>query len=148
MIVFSLSILVTAAFLVIQALVLTKSKHAFVAKSWRRHATASAKKLILENAWHTAFQITSDLAEAFGTVRTLADLLAGIKAPDIRLKMDRDRINAVLKSVLANNQFFWQYTRVGSKMPWMEWMTVMPIRPTTMTADAFYLTGHALPITE
>jgi methyl-accepting chemotaxis protein len=106
MAVFGISIMVTAVILLIQGVVLTKSKEAFVSESSKRHAVAGAKNLILEKARHTSFQITSDLGAAFGTVRMIADMFAGIKMPDIQLKIDRDRINGILKTVLARNNAF------------------------------------------
>ena len=106
LVVFGISILVTGMILLVQGVMLAKRKDAFVAESSKQHAIASAKSLILEKARHTAFQVSSELGTSFGTVRMIADMFAGIKAPDIKLKMDRDRINGILKTVLTKNPSF------------------------------------------
>ncbi len=87
-------------------LLAARSSGAYIERSSRESATESAREIILKNAKAVSFEIDAGLEVALDSARTMADVFAGIKDPAVNLRMDRKRINGILKSLLANNPTF------------------------------------------
>ncbi len=93
------------AFCVI-GLISAKRNGDYIEQSSRETATESAGKIILKNAQAVSFEIDAALEVALDTARTMADVFSGVKNPDVSLRMDRKRMNGVLKTVLVKNETF------------------------------------------
>jgi len=78
----------------------------FVTDSLSDFAARAAKEQLIEKSRAVAFEIKSELDVALDAARTLADVFSGIKDEGIQLKVDRDRINGILRSILDQNKTF------------------------------------------
>jgi methyl-accepting chemotaxis protein len=105
-IIFGLCLLVTVGAVMIYGAVTTKNTETFVTNSSSEFATTVAKDQLLEKARAIAFEIDAELEVALDTARILADVLSGIKDQSINLNIDRDKINAILRSALIKNETF------------------------------------------
>ncbi len=78
----------------------------FILQSTGDYAEASVKKFLLEKAQVTGGHIKAELEVAMDAARTLADVFAGVKDKEILLRMDREKISGILKSLLIKNKSF------------------------------------------
>ena len=104
--VFGLCFLIVAGSLVTYGIISGRNTEVFVSKSSEAFATAAAEKYILERARGAGFYIRSELEVALDAARTLTNVLSGIRDEGINLKIDRNRINGVLRNVLMKNENF------------------------------------------
>ena len=105
-IIFGLCLLVTVGTVMIYGAFTTKNTEIFVTNSSSEFATTAAKDQLLEKARAIAFEIDAELEVALDTARILADVLSGIKDQNVNLNIDRDKINAILRSALIKNEMF------------------------------------------
>ncbi len=106
MVIVSLCMVLAIGALLAIGAVAAKKSGAYIAQSSGESATKAAGEIILKNAKAVSFEIDAALEVALDAARTMADLFAGIKDPDINLRMDRKRINGILKSLLIKNPTF------------------------------------------
>jgi len=106
MFVFGICLLLIICVVMIFGIYFSKKTNHFMLETMTLTETESAKKQLLANAHAAGFEIKAELEVALDSARTLADLLSGIKDKEIGLKIDRDRINAILRGLLAKNESF------------------------------------------
>ncbi len=104
--IFGLCLLITVGAVVVYGIVSTRNTEKFVTDSSNKVAAAAAKELLLEKARVMGFSIQVELEAALDAARTLADVLSGTKDENINMAIDRDRINAMLRTVLERNETF------------------------------------------
>ncbi len=104
--IFGLCMLITVAALVMYGVVSANNTERFVIRSSREFATVAAQEHLLEKAKAISARVQVELEVALGAARTLSDMLSGIKDRNIKLKIDRGRINGVLRSMLVRNEMF------------------------------------------
>jgi methyl-accepting chemotaxis protein len=68
--------------------------------------TDAVQNLLLEKARSVGLDIKGFFENAMSSARTTAKILSGIRDPNVNLKMDRKRINFMLKGLLQNNETF------------------------------------------
>lgn len=78
----------------------------FVAETSRATLTAMTQELLLKKAQALAMTIEAELEVAMDAGRTIADMLAGIKDPQIQLTLEREQINKMLHGTLQRNPSF------------------------------------------
>lgn len=105
-VIFSACLLSIIAGLVIYGIIGSKKIETFMLESLIPLAAESAKKQLVTNANAIGFEIKAELEVALDSARTLADVFSGIKDKNINLKIDRDRINGILRGVLTKNKSF------------------------------------------
>ncbi len=104
--IFGLCLLLTVGAVMVYGIVSTKNTETFATNLSSEFATAAAKELLLEKASAIAFEFDTELEVALDTARVLANVLSGIKDQSVHLNIDRDRINAILRSALVGNEIF------------------------------------------
>ncbi|RLC16574.1 MAG: hypothetical protein DRI57_11030 [Deltaproteobacteria bacterium] len=105
-VVFGMCLLSVIGVLMIYGVVSGKKTQTFMLDSITASATDAAKKQILANARAAGLEIKAELEVALDSARILADVLSGIRDKDINLKIDRDRINGILRGALTRNESF------------------------------------------
>ncbi len=95
-------LLVTAGIIIVYAA--TEMKN--TAESTREKAAAEAENYAVAIAKQHANYIRAELDAAINSARILAQMLSGIKDEEVGLKLDRDKVNGILKMVLAQNPHF------------------------------------------
>lgn len=105
-VVFGACLLSVIGVLVTYGLFSGKKTQTFMLNSVMVSATDAAEKQLLANGRAAGFKIRAKLEMALDSARTLADVLSGIKDKDINLKIDRERINGILRGVLTRNKSF------------------------------------------
>lgn len=104
--IFGLCLLIAIGTGVMYGIISTKNTRDFITKSSSTYANETAKELLREKANAIGYYIEVELEVALDTARTLADMLSGIKDPDVNLNIDRDRINGILRSIVEKNDTF------------------------------------------
>lgn len=105
-IVFGLCLLVAIGVVAIYGIISYNNTTELVINSSSEIATSTAKALLGEEAKSISYSIRIELESALDTTRTLADVLSGIKDLNVDLRIDRQKINGILRSVLVRNQTF------------------------------------------
>ena len=106
MVIVSLCMVLAIGALLVIGVMAARKSGAYIARSSGENAKTAAGEIILNNARAVSFEIDTALEVALVSARNMADLFAGIKDPDINLRMDRKRINGTLKSLLIKNPSF------------------------------------------
>ena len=106
MVIVSLCMILAIGALLVIGVMASRKSGAYIARSSGTSATKAAGEIILKNAKAVSFEVESTLEAALDAARTTADLFAGIKDPNIKLRMDRKRLNGILKSILIKNPTF------------------------------------------
>lgn len=110
-VVFGVCVILTAGAIVAYNLASTASTIRFVSETSSEAATHAAKDILKEKATAVGYLLKAKLESALYAARNLSQFLSGVKDPDLRLDIDRDRVNGILKALLKNNpQFFAVYT--------------------------------------
>ncbi len=87
-----------------------KNTSTFMLKSLNESATESAKNHVFNSAQATGNHIIAEFEAALNSARTLAYMFSAVRDV-LNLKMDRDQIDGVLRSVVVkNNQFAGAYS--------------------------------------
>ncbi|QTA87377.1 methyl-accepting chemotaxis protein [Desulfonema magnum] len=105
-VVFGMCLLSVIGILMILGIVSDKKAQTAMLDTMTTDAMSDAKKQLLANAYAAGFEIKAELEVALDSARTLADLFSGIKDKEINLRIDRDRINGILRGVLTRNKSF------------------------------------------
>ncbi len=103
---FGISLLILMGTQLGYSLYSTLNMETMITQSTSRYSTEKATQELSAKAEAVAFHIKAELEVALDSARTLADMLAGIKDPQINLKIDRKRINDILRSLLIRNPTF------------------------------------------
>jgi len=103
---FGACLLLTIATIIGYSVLAARSTETFVTQTATDSASEEVKTKILAQANAVTFEIQGYMSTAMATARTLRDMLAGIKDPSINLKLDRNRINSILRSTLQQNPDF------------------------------------------
>lgn len=82
-----------------------KNTSTFMLKSLNESATESAKNHVFDSARATGNQIKAEFEAALNSARTLAYMFSAVRDV-LNLKMDRDQIDGVLRSVVVKNTQF------------------------------------------
>ncbi len=106
MVIVSLCMVLAIGALLAIGVMAARKNGAYIAQSSGESATKAAGEIILKNAKAVSFEIDAAMEVALDAARTMADVFAGIKDPDVNLRMDRKRINGILKSLLTKNSTF------------------------------------------
>ena len=110
-VVFGICVILTAGAIVVYNLASTASTIRFVSETSSEAATQAAKDILKEKATAVGYLLKAKLESALYTARNLSQFLYGVKDPDLKLDINRDRVNGILKAVLKSNpQFFAVYT--------------------------------------
>ncbi|MDM8523708.1 methyl-accepting chemotaxis protein [Desulfococcaceae bacterium HSG8] len=105
-VVFGVCLLSVIGVLVIYGIVSGKRIQTFMLDSMTASAADAAEKQLLANARAAGFEIKAELEIALDSARTLADVFSGVRDKDINLKIDRERINKILRGLLTRNKSF------------------------------------------
>ncbi|GAK49031.1 methyl-accepting chemotaxis protein [Candidatus Moduliflexus flocculans] len=105
-ILFGACLLLTVGAVIVYNVIAARSTEKFVTGTTITLSSEELKMEILAQANAVAFEIQGYMNIAMATSRTLRDMLAGIKDPSINLKLDRNRINSILRSTLQQNPNF------------------------------------------
>jgi methyl-accepting chemotaxis protein len=105
-VIFGLCLLIAIGTVVGYEMLATQNTAEFVAQSSSEVATATAKNLFVEKARALKYDIAGELEVALDATQTMANVLSGIKDQHVNLNIDRDRITAILRSVLSRNETF------------------------------------------
>ncbi len=94
--------------IITSAITVIYSANAMIARTKiaRENAIKNAKEYAGTVSREYANHIRAELEVALDTARTLAYALSGIKNEKIRLEIDRDNVNGILKTVLSQNKNF------------------------------------------
>jgi methyl-accepting chemotaxis protein len=103
---FGACLLLTVAAVVVYGVMAARSTEKVVTNSATTTTTEEINGQILAQAHAVSFEIQGQLDAALASARMLADMLAGIKDPAVNLKLDRTRINNILRSTLQRNPAF------------------------------------------
>ncbi|MDM8550478.1 methyl-accepting chemotaxis protein [Desulfobacterales bacterium HSG2] len=106
MVLFGVCLLTIIGVIVIYGIFSGKRTYGFMSDSMTDSAVAAAEKQLLANAHAAGFEIKAELEAALDSARTLADVFSGVRDKDIKLRIDRDRINGILRGVLTKNEKF------------------------------------------
>ncbi len=110
---FGLCLLLTVAAILGYGAMSSQSQGAFIADRTTESATKAAKDQLHEAAKAIASEIDAELEVALDAARTLADVFSGVKDDKVRLQIDRERMNGILRMVLERNASF-----VGTYTGW------------------------------
>lgn len=103
---FGVCFLAIVAALMLYTFIAARGTERFVTETSRAALTEVTQELLFKKAQALAMTIEAELEVAMDAGRTLADVLAGIKDPQIQLKVDREQINKMLLSTLQRNSTF------------------------------------------
>ncbi len=104
--IFGLCFLAAVGSFIAYGVIAAKGAQHFISRTSLEFAGEGANELILEKARRIAADIRVELEDAFSTAQTLADIAAGIIDPNIALRIDRERLDAILYTILDNNPNF------------------------------------------
>lgn len=105
-ILFGACLVLTVGAVIVYNVIAARSTEKFVTGTTITLSSEELKMEILAQANAVAFEIQGYMNIAMATSRTLRDMLAGIKDPSVNLKLDRNRINSILRSTLQQNPNF------------------------------------------
>jgi methyl-accepting chemotaxis protein len=110
-IIFGVCILLTVGAVVAYNVVTNASTIRFVSQASSRATTQAAEALLKEKATSVGYLLETELKSALDSARILSQFLSAAKDPELKLAIDRDRANGILKSLLKNDpEFFAVYT--------------------------------------
>ena len=101
-----LCLLMTAGSILIYDLIAARKNKNFVQTSLQTVFTETARQQLTASARAIGFKIKAEMEAALDTARTMANVFGGTKAKTINLKIDRDRANSILRSLLVKNKKF------------------------------------------
>ncbi|MBF0120496.1 MAG: hypothetical protein HQK79_16795 [Desulfobacterales bacterium] len=105
-VIFGLCIFLTSITILMYGWISNQKLQRFILNSSTEIAINNAKQLFMSSAESCGFVIKAELEVALDSARTLAHVLSGIKDKNINLKIDRDRVIGLLKSVIEKNETF------------------------------------------
>lgn len=105
-IVFGVCLLLTVAAIMGYGVISDRGTEQFVSNASQDFAITAVREQLIEKARSLAAVINAELEVALDTARTLADVFAGIKDQQVNLNIDRDQMNAILRSTLVRNETF------------------------------------------
>ncbi len=103
---FGACLLLTVGAVILYDVLAARSTEDLVIRTVTDSVSEGVNTEILTQANAVAFEVQGQMNTAMATARTLRDMLAGIKDPSVNLKLDRNRINSILRSALQQNPFF------------------------------------------
>ncbi|WP_166405238.1 methyl-accepting chemotaxis protein [Desulfonema ishimotonii] len=103
-VIFGIGLLSSTGTLILSDLFLTRKLVNAVSTSVRSASADGAQKYLLEQARGITGEMTTELTGLLNIARSLANVLAGTKDQQIQLKISRNQINGILKSLLAKNE--------------------------------------------
>jgi len=104
--VFGLCLLSIIAVLMLFGIISDKKTTALMIQSMRDSVSDAAQKQMIADAKITGLEIATQFTRALNSAQTLASMLSGVKDKNIGLKIDRERINNIIRGILAGNDTF------------------------------------------